>query len=353
MATAELTPVKTVDDWIQSNPEAPADRVVEVLKGQLELVRAESRMLADVDIDGKGNLKPKNLAGIYRLGKMFSMSQLVPEHFQNRPEDCTIAIQMALRCGVDILTFLQSCYIVYGRPGIEAKLAIAMINSSGKIKGRIRWKMEGEGTSRKCTAIATDADTGEEITESVDWQMVKAEGWDSKKGSKWMTIPELMFKYRSAMWLIRLNYPDVLMGMKTVDELEDIIDVEPTKPAGDKARTLDQLTDQLNGNRSEPVGTVSHVGPEAEEESEEETEPETVNGEIMEEATEGEAGTEQATEQAEQPKDPLAGVTDRMRACKTKKQIQDIAREVRASHQLSTGDDMRLDSFTDDFISAL
>jgi hypothetical protein len=59
--------------------------------------------------------------------------------------------------------------------------------------------------------------------------MVKAEKWDAPKGygekqqvSKWVTMPELMFMYRAATFFGRAHDSDLLMGMKTVEELEDI-----------------------------------------------------------------------------------------------------------------------------------
>jgi hypothetical protein len=52
--------------------------------------------------------------------------------------------------------------------------------------------------------------------------MVKAEGWLAKPGSKWKTMPELMFRYRAAAFFGRLYAPDILMGMPTSDEMLDI-----------------------------------------------------------------------------------------------------------------------------------
>jgi hypothetical protein len=53
-------------------------------------------------------------------------------------------------------------------------------------------------------------------------EVAKLEGWIDKNGSKWRTMPEQMLRYRSAMWLARLYAPECLMGMSTVDELEDM-----------------------------------------------------------------------------------------------------------------------------------
>ena len=59
--------------------------------------------------------------------------------------------------------------------------------------------------------------------------MVKSEGWLTKTGSKWRTMPELMFQYRAASFFGRLYAPDILNGMQSVEEVKDVvstIDVE-------------------------------------------------------------------------------------------------------------------------------
>jgi hypothetical protein len=57
--------------------------------------------------------------------------------------------------------------------------------------------------------------------------MVKAEGWDSKSGSKWKSIPSQMFCYRAAAFFGRLYCPERLLGMQTAEELQDITKTTP------------------------------------------------------------------------------------------------------------------------------
>lgn len=188
---------------------------------------------------------------LWRLSNAFSRSELVPAQFVGKPENCFIAIQMAIRLGVDPFMFMQSCYIVHGRPGLEAKLAIALANSSGVFKGPIQFRMEGEGKQRQCTAFATVRETDERIEMTVSWAMVEAEGWNKKNGSKWLTMPEIMFRYRAAMILIRTHCPEVIMGMQSKEEIEDTL-VQAERPARQLARSLESLTEQM-----ESVGPVT------------------------------------------------------------------------------------------------
>lgn len=256
-ATAPAKAFATVEEYLEANrdsidPSTLFDTLLQQtrrIKAEADLAREEARANADVELDATGKFKPKNLAGVWRLGVMYSKSAMVPEHYRGRPDDCAIGVQMALRCKVDILTFLQSSYIVNGKPGIEAKLVIAMLNASGQIKGRVNFKLEGKDMSRQCTASVQTLD-GEVISQTVTMGMAKAEGWIDKSGSKWKTIPDIMLQYRSAAFLARLHFPDVVMGMYTADELEDSGETNVATLVGRK--TLDDLADQLAGTAPPP-----------------------------------------------------------------------------------------------------
>jgi hypothetical protein len=158
----------------------------------------------------------------WRVAKLFAASKLVPVHFQGSPESVFVALHMALRLQLDPMMLMQNTYMVSGRPGMEAKLIMALVNARGPFSGPIQWRMEGEGVTRRCTAYATHAKTNEICEATVTWEMVEAEGWSKKAGSKWLTLPDLMFRYRSAAFLARLYCPEVIMGLNTVDELEDM-----------------------------------------------------------------------------------------------------------------------------------
>lgn len=224
---------------------------------------------------------------LQRVANLFAASTIVPEHFQNNVSNCFIGLQMAIRLNVDPFMFLQSCYIVHGRPGIEAKLAIALANASGKFKGPIRYKMQYDPKTGKpvaCTASATFKETGDVIETTVNWAMVEAEGWNKDKEnkktgwvqkSKWNTIPEIMFQYRSAMFLLKTNCPEVIMGMQSKDELEDEFggDGAPKPVLQMQPVSLDALTDRLMAHQHQAPKTAAVESRTAAEESQEDADP--------------------------------------------------------------------------------
>jgi len=59
--------------------------------------------------------------------------------------------------------------------------------------------------------------------------MAKDEGWLDKKGSKWQTMPRQMMMYRAASFFARVHCPEVLIGLQTVDEVQDVNGYEEEK----------------------------------------------------------------------------------------------------------------------------
>ena len=172
---------------------------------------------------------------LWRVSKLFAASNFIPDAFQGKPENCFIALQLACQLKMQPFTLFNTLYRIHGKPAFEAKMLIAMANSSGVFEGPIRYKYTGEGDKRACTAYAKMVSTGETVEQTVSIELAKKEGWYDKKDkngnliSKWRTMPDLMLAYRSASWLIRLYCPEVMYGFTSKEEAEDIIDVTPIK----------------------------------------------------------------------------------------------------------------------------
>jgi hypothetical protein len=181
---------------------------------------------------------------MWKIATVLAKSDMIPKQFMNSPANCIIALNLAERLRVDPFMMMQSMYVVHGRPGIEAKLTIALVEATGKYSP-LKFKVEGKGKTDKgvtrpdsCTAYATELKSGEIIEgPTVTWEMAKAEGWTDPKGtqiSKWQTMPDLMFRYRAATFFARVNCPGSTFGLRTLDELEDIEMI----PAGSGSYTM-------------------------------------------------------------------------------------------------------------------
>ena len=162
-----------------------------------------------------------NMAGV------LANSDLIPQHFRGKKENCLIALNMAQRMQADPLMVMQNLVIVHGNPTFEAKFAIACFNATGKYSP-IRYQEVGERDkdSWGYKAYAIEKASGE-VCEGpiVTIRTAKAEGWYNKN-EKWKNIPDLMLRYRAASWFIRTTDPGVMMGFQTKEEAEDFTEFE-------------------------------------------------------------------------------------------------------------------------------
>lgn len=226
-----------------------------------------------------------------RVARVFAESDLVPKHFRGKIANCLIGLNYAERMGLDPFMVLQNLYVVHGRPGLESKLVIALINQSGKYSTPLSFRFDGEGDDYGCAAYATEAVSRQIVVgPKVTKRMVKAEGWDKDKKnaetgyvqvSKWNTIPDLMYRYRAASFFANVNCPEVKLGLPTADELHESIELQagPDGSYGISDATRVKLEDMKKRFAGDDaVEVVGPVGPSAPAVEAENGEPDSAHG---------------------------------------------------------------------------
>ena len=219
---------------------------------------------------------PEQFATMQRVAKMFAHSELVPDIYKiqvpqgadekttamaemKAMSNCVIALEIASRIGASPLMVMQNLVIIYGRPSWSAKFLISTVNTCGRFEPlQFRFTEKGNlgmvdyvdyeynpTTRRKesikkqfdgrkmmnleCVAYTTKRGK-EQVLESspVTIEMAIKEGWFTKSGSKWQSMPRQMLMYRAASWWTSVYAPELSMGMRTVEEEQDIIDITDT-----------------------------------------------------------------------------------------------------------------------------
>lgn len=163
---------------------------------------------------------------LQRIAKAFASSDLVPQQYRGNIANCMIAMDMAKRIGANPLMVMQNLYIVHGTPSWSSKFLIATINACGRFSSlRYEWRGKPGEDDYGCRAWAIEKDSGERLDGIwVTWKMVNAEGWSTKNGSKWKTMPDQMFIYRAAAFWQRAYAPELGMGLVTVEEMHDVVE---------------------------------------------------------------------------------------------------------------------------------
>lgn len=163
-----------------------------------------------------------NLA--YRTAGMLSKSGLVPDNYRNSPENCLIAIDLANRQGLSPMMVMQNLYVVKGKPAWSGSFCAAAINGCGKFTPLEYVFVGDRGTpSEGCFARAERLSSHAEcVSDTITMQTAKDEGWLDKSGSKWKTMPRQMMMYRAASFFARAHCPEVLLGIQTAEEVQDV-----------------------------------------------------------------------------------------------------------------------------------
>lgn len=158
---------------------------------------------------------------LLRAAQMLSQTSIIPQSYQNKPQDCFVAIEMANRMGVSPMVVMQNMYVVKGKPSWAGQACTMLINSCGKFKD-VKHIYTGEKgkPNRGCYVTATRISDGSQVDGvEVTMQMAQSEGWTSN--SKWRNMPELMLAYRASAFFARVYCPEAMMGVQTAEEVYD------------------------------------------------------------------------------------------------------------------------------------
>lgn len=190
------------------------------------------------------------------MAKALAYSTMVPDQYKmysvkngqevKNPDamgNCVIALELAGRLRVSPLMVMQQVDMVKGRPGLRGAFCAALVNQSGLFE-RLDYEWRGEEGKDDwgCRAFAKRLKDGTVCYGPwVDMKMVKAEGWINN--AKWKSMPEVMATYRAAAFFARRWAPDIIMGMQSIEEIEDVHGVD------DAPRMVRQLegTGELDG----------------------------------------------------------------------------------------------------------
>jgi len=182
---------------------------------------------------------------VQRMAKALASSTLVPDSYRGEANlgNCIIALELSQRIGASVMAVMQSMVPIHGKPTWSAAFLIATVNSCGRFSPmRFRWVGKEGADDWGCRAYAVEREGNLELVGAlVTIAMAKAEGWYSKNGSKWKTMPEQMLQYRAAAFWTRAYAPEIALGMHTAEEIHDtpeaqqvvkpvVMDVTPTPP---------------------------------------------------------------------------------------------------------------------------
>jgi hypothetical protein len=160
--------------------------------------------------------------------------------------NATAAVLQGITLGLDPLTALQQIILIKGRPGMYAKIKIALLQAHGHEV----WTEVN--TDEKC--VACGRRKGSEAVErvSITIEQARTAGWTTNE--TYAKTPADMLYARAVGRVCDRVAADVLMGIATVDDAADDYDNDATQPQ----RVVARVT------AAEILGTATDATPTAE-----------------------------------------------------------------------------------------
>ena len=202
----------------------PANRAVNPLMTFDVLDRASEIQTVPMNSSLALYLNPVLFEQGMRAANALAQSGLLPVQFNGKPAACFLLLAMSHSLSLNPIMLAQRSYIVHGKFGFEAQAAIALANKSGLFSEPLDWRYEGQGETRSATCHTVRKSNGAKLEAQCTVKMAKDFKWWEKDGSMWPKMTDQMLAYRSASFLLRRYAPEVLMGLNTVDELQDMGD---------------------------------------------------------------------------------------------------------------------------------
>ena len=206
--------------------------------------------------------------------------------------NCMIAVEVASRIGASPLMVMQNMAVIYGRPSWSSKFLIATVNSCGRFEP-LQFRFTDKGAlgmvdytdyvwnpnkrckepvikqfdgkkihDIECVAFTTKRGSDGVLESSpVSVRLAIQEGWYTKNGSKWQTMTKQMLMYRAASMWTNAYAPELSMGMRTVEEQQDIYtdyeDVTANEVAAEKENNANKKRISLDmGNGKQETRVV-------------------------------------------------------------------------------------------------
>lgn len=169
-----------------------------------------------------------NLDRLDRIAeRMASGRMTVPEYLRGNIGDCMAIAMQAMLWNMDPFAVAQKTHIVSGRLGYEAQLVNAVLQNSGAIRGLPRYEYRGEGGSLECRVGCVPRGESEIL-----WGEWLATALITTKNSPlWKVNPRQQLGYLQVKNWARAYAPGAILGVYTVDELDDMVPANYSAPA--------------------------------------------------------------------------------------------------------------------------
>lgn len=152
------------------------------------------------------------MADAHALATAVAGTQMIPKHFQGRPDECAAAMLYGASLGLDPMQSVRQIYVVHGQAALYARAMVALVLGAGHEV----WTVES--TDQSVTVAARRRGSGH--VEQSTWTYDRANRAGYTNNAKYKTDPQAMLYSKAASEVCRKIAPDVLSGVYAVEELQ-------------------------------------------------------------------------------------------------------------------------------------
>ena len=164
-------------------------------------------------------LEGATLDKMYQVADSLANSRIsVPEHLRGNVGDCLAIVTQAMLWNMNPFAVAQKTHIVSGRLGYEAQLVNAVLQNSGAVRGLPVYEYRGEGAGLECRVGFVPRAGGDVVFG--EW--LRSQDVTTKNSPLWKTNPKQQLGYLQIKNWARAFVPGAILGVYTVDELEDM-----------------------------------------------------------------------------------------------------------------------------------
>ena len=157
-----------------------------------------------------------------RIAHSLANSNLVPDAYRGRPNDCFVAINMGAEIGLEPFAAIQSIAVIDNKPCLYGDGLIGVVRRSPLCEW-IKETHSEDGKSATCQAKRK----GDPNVVTATYSMSDAQLAGIDNRFNWKKHPKRMLQMRARAYCLRDAFPDILKGLGVVEEMIDHEDTPP------------------------------------------------------------------------------------------------------------------------------
>lgn len=189
------------------------------------------------------------LGNVIELANAISATDFVPRGLRGSATATAAAILYGREVGLPPMTALTQTHVIDGKPAMSAEAMRAMVLAAG------HHIFVAETTGARCVMRGrrTSSDDWTEIVWTID--MARSAGVANKQ--VWKSYPRQMLQARATTELVRLVFPDVIHGFRSLEEFNELDGVVVEDEEGNTGPAAPSTVSRRRTTRKKPAAAPS------------------------------------------------------------------------------------------------